>query len=64
MVMYALLCAVVLGLYRMNAVLARYRGARRDAPRNVVIPAEVALARARRWCSLRDRRAAPWTRRV
>ncbi len=64
MATYALLCAVVIGLYRMNAVLARYRRARRDAPRNVVLPAEVALARARRWCSLRGRRGAPWTRRA
>ncbi len=57
MVIYVLLCAIIVGGYRLNAALARRRTAWRDAPRAVVTPAELALARARRWCSLRRRRA-------
>ncbi len=64
MVTYALLCDLVIGIHRLNAALARRRVAWRDAPRTIVTPAELALARARRWCSLRGRRASTEARGV
>jgi len=57
--LYAALCGVFIGLRGVQAALARRR-----APRTIITAADLALARARRWCSLRGRRAAKGARRV
>ncbi len=49
---YAALCGVFIGLRGVQAALARRR-----APHTIITAADLALARARRWCSLRGRRA-------
>jgi len=48
--LYAVLCGVLVGLRRLQATLARRR-----TPRIVVTAADLALARARRWCFPRTR---------
>lgn len=48
MLLHAMLCGLFVGLRAVQAVLAR-----RHTPRTVVTAADLALARARRWCSLR-----------
>jgi hypothetical protein len=48
--LYATLCSLLVGLRAAQATLAR-----RHAPRTVITAADVALARARRLCSLRAR---------
>ncbi len=50
MALYAVVCGLLVGLRGTQALLAR-----RHAPRNVVTVADLALACARRWCSLRTR---------
>ncbi len=50
MALYAAVCSLLVGLRGAQAILAR-----RHAPRNVVTATDLALARARRWCSLRAR---------
>jgi len=57
--LYAALCGVFIGLRGVQAALARRR-----APRTIITAADLALARARRWCSLRRRRASKGARRV
>jgi len=64
MATYALLCGLIIGIHRLHVALARRRVAWRDAPPTIVTPAELALARARRWCSLRGRRASSRARGV
>ncbi len=48
--LYATLCGLLVGLRAAQATLAR-----RHVPRTVVTAADLALARARRRCSLRAR---------
>ncbi len=57
--LYAALCGVFIGLRGVQAALARQR-----APRTIITAADLALARARRWCSVRGRRASRGARRV
>ncbi len=57
--LYAALCGVFIGLRGVQAALARRR-----APRTIITAADLALARARRWCSVRGRRAAKGARRL
>ena len=59
MARYAALCGVFIGLRGVQAVLARRR-----APRTIITAADLALARARRWCSLRGHRASKGARGV
>jgi len=51
--LYATLCGLLVELRAAQAALAR-----RHAPRTVVTAADLALARARRWCFLRRWRGA------
>jgi len=53
------LCGVFIGLRGVQAALARRR-----APRTIITAADLALARARRWCSLRGHRASKGARGV
>ncbi len=48
MLLHAMLCGLFVGLRAAQAALAR-----RHTPRTVVTATDLALARARRWCSLR-----------
>jgi hypothetical protein len=57
--LHAALCGVFIGLRGVQAALARRR-----APRTIITAADLALARARRWCSVRGRRASKGARGV
>ncbi len=48
MALYAAMCGLLVGLRSMQAARAR-----RHVPRGVITTADLALARARRWCSWR-----------
>ncbi len=50
MALYAAMCGLLVGLRGMQAAYAR-----RHVPRGVITTADLALARARRWCSWRRR---------